>query len=236
MQTFITYIRTLYFVAPEIEKRYYRLFGDLEYDLLALRIETSVMELRLREIKRRVATCTTISEHEERQISVTSHELNGHLYTRLETLHARMTKAREFRYDIAREQQGRLLFSDIASAVIGIYDDRTRSREQKTLDRACEAYGRLDLATLVDLHDQVQELLSVERRETPDPAEVEQWEHDASELLAQHPLRFHTVLDSMTGISDHLEKLKRRITRQQNRLEQIGMTYNGAVRGMRNRN
>ena len=53
VEPFVTYIRTLRFIGPEIEKRYFRIFGDLEYDLLALRIETSVMRHRLREVKRR---------------------------------------------------------------------------------------------------------------------------------------------------------------------------------------
>ena len=236
IEPFIKYIRTLRFTGPDIEKRYYRIFGDLEYDLLALRTETAVMELRIREVKRRVMSCVRISTEDERQISATSHELNEHLYTRLERLHARITSARSFRYDYGSEQQGYYLFYDIATAIIGLHDTTLRKQEQPTLDDARIAYEQLDISWLLDLHDNVQPLLAQERREEPEAGEMEIWEDKLNELIARHPLRHAPVLDTPDGISGRLDVLKQQIARQQERLEYAGMVYTAAVGAMRFRN
>ena len=79
VEPILLYYRLLHFTGPEQTKRYYRLFGDLEYDLLSLRIEREVMGLRLREVKRRMSSCALITEEDERNISVSSHELAEHL-------------------------------------------------------------------------------------------------------------------------------------------------------------
>jgi hypothetical protein len=236
VESFIAYMRACNFVAPEIEKRYFRLFGDLEYDLLALRIETSVMALRLREVRRRVMTCIWISTEEERQISVTSHELNEHLYTRLERLHARITTARSFKYNHASEGQGYILLRDIAMAVLGIGDAAARKRERSKLDDACGAYARLDIPALIELHDSVQDLLALQRRDALDEEETTDWEKRLDEIAGRHPLRFADILDAPELITVRTEMLKRKIAREQERLEISGMVYTAAIRAMRFRN
>lgn len=223
-------------MAPEIEKRYYRLFGDLEYDLLALRIENAVMALRLREVKRRATACVFISAEDERQISVTSHELNEHLYNRLAQLHSHITNARNFRYDHESEQQGYMLLRDIATAVLGVGDPAVRRREQTKLDDACDAYAKLDISELIDLHDSVQDLLAIERRDELDDEEISAWERSLAEMAGRHPLRFADILETPDGITARVEKLKRRISREQDRLEIAGMVYTAAIRSMRFRN
>lgn len=236
VDTFITYIRTLRFIGPELEKRYFRIFGDLEYDLLALRIETSVMLYRLREVKRRMHACVWVSAEDERSISVTSHELNEHLYDQLERLHNRITEAKGFRYDQERERQGLFLLNDIATAVLGLEDPARRKSEQMTLDQACAAYSRLDISELIDLHDGVQQLLALERREQPDPNEQQQWQQQLEEICGRYPLRYARVLETPNGIESRMEKLKRKIETEQERLERLGMIYTGAIRSMRFRN
>jgi len=236
VDSFIAYIRARTFVVPEIEKRYYRLFGDLEYDLLALRVERGVMELRVREVKRRAMACVWISTEDERQISITSHELNEHLYTRLERLHARITTAKAFKFDHECEQQGYVLLRDIATAILGIGDSAARRREQEKLDDACAAYGNLDISELIDIHDGVQDLLALERRDALDPEERATWEEKIAELAAGHPVRFAAILETPEGIASRTEDLKRKITIEQERLEISGMIYTAAVRAMRFRN
>jgi hypothetical protein len=236
VDTYITYVRARSFVAPSVEKRYFRLFGDLEYDLLALRIETSVMTLRLREVQRRAVTCIWISTDDERQISVTSHELNEHLYTRLERLQSHIAAAKSFRYDPEGEQQCLVLFRDIAMAVLGIGDEATRRRAQARLDSACDAYARLDVSELIDLHDGVQDLLALERREALDPEENAMWETKLVEIAAHHPMRYAGLLETSEGIATRTEMLKRKIAQAQQRLEMAGMVYTAAIRAIRFRN
>jgi len=236
VEPFITYIRTLRFIGPELEKRYFRIFGDLEYDLLALRIETSVMHYRLREVKRRMKASLWISAEDERVISVTSHELNEHLYDQLERLHHRITEAKSFRYDQERERQGFFLLNDIAMAILGLEDSGRRESERETLDQACDAYSRLDISELLDLHDSVQQLLALERRDEVDLKEREQWEERLEEILGRYPLRYARVLETPDGIENRMEKLKRKIAEEQERLEGLGMVYTGAIRSMRFRN
>jgi hypothetical protein len=223
-------------VAPEIERRYYRLFGDLEYDLLALRIEKAVMELRLREVRRRATACVWISAEDERQISVTSHELNEHLYTKLERLHARITTARNFKYDHDVERQGYLLLRDIATAVLGLGDVAVRRHEQEKLRQACDAYAKLDISEMIDLHDSVQDLLAMERRDKLDDDEVARWRRMLDEMISRHPLRFADLLETPEGITARTETLRRTIARDQERLEGEGMIYNAAISAMRFRN
>jgi hypothetical protein len=236
IETFVTYIRTRHFLGPELEKRYFRIFGDLEYDLLALKVETEVMALRIREVKRRATACIWISAEDERQISVTSHELNEHLYAKLELLHGRIVDAKSFRYDHERERQGWIIFNDIAEAIVGIADPHARSREQETLEVACEAYSRLDISELIDLHDRVQDLVAMARRDTMEPDEHGRWRERLGELYNRHPLRHAEVLASPEGISARMEMLKRKIDRQQGHLELAGMVYSAAVKMMRYRN
>lgn len=236
IESFISYMRTLHFSVPEASRRYYRLFGDLEYDQLALRAENKVMVLRIREVKRRMARFAWVSEEDERQISITSHELAEYFYTRLETLKARMATARSFTFDATAERQSRLLLADIAHAILGLRDAARRDREQPTLDRACGAYAILDIPELLDIHEQVQNLLAHERREQLEESEELAWRRKQDELSVQHPLPHCARLDDPAYITRKTEGLKRSILREQNRLEQLGLTYTSAVRSMRFRN
>ncbi len=236
VEPFIRYIRTLRFIGPELEKRYFRIFGDLEYDLLALRIETSVMRYRLREVKRRMQACIWIAPEDERQISVTSHELNEHLYNRLERLHGQIAAAKNFRYDQERERQGFFLLNDIATAVLGLEDPNRRESEQETLDQACDAYSRLDINDLLDLHDGVQQLLALERRDGMDSHESERWEQRLEQIRKRYPLRYARVMETAEGIETWMNRLKRKIAQEQERLEILGLLYTASIKSMRFRN
>ncbi len=236
IERYITYIRTRHFLGPDLEKRYYRMFGDLEYDLLALRIETEVMSLRVREVRRRATSSVWISAEDERQINVTSHELNEHLYNRLEKLQNHITEAKHFRYDHDREKQAYFLFYDIAVAILGIGDPALRDREKWTLSAARDAYARLDLSDLIDHHDRVQELVALERRETASPDEEQEWDRRLREVEERHPLRYVHVMASPEGIAGHMEKMKTRIKHQEALLERHSIVYAAAVRAMRYRN
>ena len=94
VEPILSYMRMLRFTGPDQVKRYYRLFGDLEYDLLSLRAENAVMQIRLREVKRRVVSCVTLSDEEERQINVDSHDLSEHLFDRIERLQRSIAASR----------------------------------------------------------------------------------------------------------------------------------------------
>ncbi|MEP7218833.1 MAG: hypothetical protein ABI876_07940 [Bacteroidota bacterium] len=236
VEPFVTYIRTIHFLGPDLEKRYFRIFGDLEYDLLALKIETEVMKLRLREVRRRATTCVWISPEDERQINVTSHELNEHLYNRLERLRDRIAYVKQFRFDHDLEKQGYYLLYDIATAVLGIADAETRNRERDTLENACAAYARLDLSELLEIHDQVQEMVGLGRRDRLEAAEKVEWHEGLRKILSRHPLRHAEVMISPEGITGRMEMLKRKITIQQKTLENYGMVYTAAVRAIRYRN
>ncbi len=236
VESFVSYMRLLHFALPDASRRYYRLFGDLEYDLSALRAETGLMTLRLREVKRRIAHRCFISEEDERRISVTSHELTEDRYESLDELRSRISSARNFRFDAARERQAYFLLNDIAHAILGIGESLIRSRELDTLDRACEAYGRLDLAELFDIHEHVQPYLAHQRRDHLDAAEEMLWRERLETLSTRHPLRYCSRMDDPAFIKRRIEHFKRAIAHEQDKLERLGMSYTAAVRAARYRN
>jgi hypothetical protein len=233
VEPILSYVRTLNFTGPDLTKRYYRLFGDLEYDLAALRAEITVMELRIREVRRRLERAVHIGTEEERDISVAAHELAEPWYDRLEALHARITASRGFQFNSTRERQSYFLFSDIALAIMGIEDETVRRRELLTFARACEAYSQLDINALTDLHDTVQDLLALERRDSLDSAETESWQRKLQTLLDSHPLRSAHWLDDPEKIEQRLHRLRRRIGAEQQRLEHLGMLYTAAIKCLR---
>ncbi|MBS1913964.1 MAG: hypothetical protein JST22_18390 [Bacteroidetes bacterium] len=235
-EPFLAYIRTLYFIGPEVEKRYYRLFGDLEYDLLSLRVECAVMDLRIREVKRRATAAVPIDSNAERRISETSQELNEHLYARLERLQKRTAAAKSFRYDHESEAHGYYLVRDIATAILGLRRQEARVRHLETLDDACQAYRQLDIAELIDLHESVQHLLAQERRTVLSRKEAGEWRRRLSALHRRHPLCRSMILDTPEQIAAHAERLKRSIARWQARLEQRGVVYAAGIRSLRFRN
>jgi hypothetical protein len=236
VETILLFVRTQCFIAPEQIKRYYRLFGDLEYDLLTLRAETAAMQLRLREVCRRIAIDNEITAEDERQICTSSHDLTEHLYRRAENVQTAIAKARGFRYDAERERQGCILFADIAAAIMGIADAAIRSREQERLSAAIEAYARLDISTLIDLHDHVQQFVGLQRRERLDEDEENEWVQKLVALKARHPLSRIGWLDDPSKISQRMQWLRRRIMSEQKGLEHVAMVYLAAVRAARFRN
>jgi hypothetical protein len=233
IEPILSYIRTLNFTGPDLTKRYYRLFGDLEYDLAALRAEIAVMEIRLREVRRRIDRCVWIGDNDEREISVAAHELAEPYYDRLNALHARIAAARNFQFNPSRERQGYFLFSDIALAIMGIGDEKLRRCEHLTFTRACEAYGRLDIRELTDLHDGVQDFLALQRRDHLESTEENAWESKLQQLLGSHPLCNAHWLDDPRRIEERLVTLKKKITREQDRLEYLGMVYTAAMKTFR---
>lgn len=246
VDAFIGYHEHLYFIVPDIYRRYYRLYGDLEYDRVSLRAEISVMELRIREVLRRARSHASISATEEREISTTSHELGSHLYKRLQSLHARIVRSRAFRFDHKRERHGRFLLHDIATAVLGLADDELRARQAGTLAAACAAYGGVDITRLLDIHERVQDLLAAERRDHIETtseeehqdlrAEQADWERRTEELYENYPLTFRNILDTPEGIAQHELRLRNSITRLQWRLERTAVIYDGVVAATRFRN
>ena len=236
VEPILSYMRMLRFTGPDQVKRYYRLFGDLEYDLLSLRAENAVMQIRLREVKRRVVSCVALSDEEERQINVDSHDLSEHLFDRLERLQRSIAASRSFRYDTTREQQSYYLLADIAYAIMGIEDSAVRARERETLNIACQAYSRLDLSALIDLHDSVQRFLALQRRERLDEIEETEWRQKLEDLQRTHPLCCVRWLEDPASITQRMSSLKRKIDAQQTELERIAMVYNAIVTVMRERN
>lgn len=236
VDSFLAYIRARAFLGPEAEKRYYRLFGDLEYDILSLQAELAVMDLRVREVKRRLASAVMISALDERRISATSHELNEHLYARLERLHARIAAAKSFRYDHESERQGYYMLSDIAVAVMGLRDPAVREQRASVVDEAVAAYEKLEIAEMIDLHESVQSLPAMERREALSAEEDNRWREMLAALYARHPLRMAQLLDRPEAIEKHTLRLKQRIDRRQQQLEVRGMVYAAAVGALRFRN
>jgi hypothetical protein len=233
VESILRCVRMQCFVGPEQIKRYYRLFGDLEYDLLALRAETAAMGLRLREVRRRLLDRGAVTPDDERDICVSSHDLTEHLYRRAEDIQAAIARARNFRYDFEREQQGCLLFADIAAAIMGIADPALRARERESLTAAIDAYGRLDLSTLIDLHDRVQQFVGLQRRDRLDDHETTDWNQRLEAFNARHPLSRASALDDPKKIAARMAQLKRRIEREQARLEHLAMVYLAAVRAGR---
>jgi hypothetical protein len=236
VEPILNFVRLQCFTGPDQVKRYYRLFGDLEYDLLTLRAETEAMRLRLREVRRRMQSSATLSVEDEREICVSSHDLTEHMYRKAEDVQNAIARGRAFRYDRAREAQSCLLLADIAAAVVGIADSALRMRERESLTAAIDAYSRLDIATLIDLHDHVQQFVALQRRDHLDPHEEEEWRQKSRAVLARHPLSHAATYDDPKKISERMATLTRRITRQQSRLEYIAMVYLGAVEVARNRN
>jgi hypothetical protein len=236
VEPILHYYRLLHFTGPEQTKRYFRLFGDLEYDLLSLRIEREVMGLRLREVKRRMSSCALITEEDERNISVSSHELAEHLYSKLDILRTTIAETRNFHYDVKLERQAYLLLHDILMAIHGIENETVRRHEQETCNLACQAYGELDVSALLDLHDSVQGFLGFERRSQLSQWELHEWQAKIDGLLGGHPLRFAEWLNDPELIKERMDILKQKIGRQQKRLELIGMVYMATVKTFRFRN
>lgn len=232
----LTYLRTLRFTGPEQLRRYYRLFGEMEHDLLSLRAELAAVDLRLREVRRRIERGDAISQEDERRICSVAHELTEHLYHRAESYQALVDRVHAFRFDPERERQALVLLADIATAVLGIADSTLRGRQMETLHQASDAYGRLDIATLVDLHDSVQQLVGVQRRERLDPVEEQQWRHKLHELWSAPPLSSCTTLDDPRLIAGRMQLLKSRIERRQRKLEERATVYLAAVKVGRFRN
>lgn len=236
IEAFMTYMRTRWYLAPEIERRYYRLFGDLEYDLLALKVEWAAMDIRVREVRRRVAAAIAITAHDEREINAASHEMSEHLYAMLERLHARIAAAKRFRYDPESEAHGWFLLRDIATAVLGLRDATDRERHRGLLDAACEAYARGDVATLMDHHEAVQPLVACERRDSMTRSEQQFWGAKLQRLLNRHPVSRAALMDSPEGIADRANSLKRRVETAQARLEWHNVAYTAAIAALRFRN
>jgi hypothetical protein len=232
----VRYVRLLHFAGPEQARRYYRLFGDMEYDVLTLNAELAAMQLRLREVRRRAERCAVIPPEDERTICVTAHDLTEHLYRRAEEHHAKSEAARSFHYDAAQERRALLLFGDIAAAVLGIADGMRRDREHKPLEEAIEAYRRLDLPTLIDLHDAVQPIVAQPRREGLDASERAHWAARTAELQRTHPLSRAAEMDDPHWITLRIERLRRSARRLQSSLEYTAMVYVALVRAARFRN
>lgn len=229
----LRFVRLRHFTGPGLLKRYYRLFGDLEYDLLALRAETEAMRLRLREVRRRIEHRLSLTPDDERQICVTSHDLTEHRYRRAEMVQAAIARSRTFAFDPEREQQACLLLADIAAAIVGIADATLRARADASLTSAIDAYGRLDLATLIDLHDHVQQFVALQRRERLDESEEREWRDKLQRLSTSHPLCRVASLDDPAYITARMTTLKRRIVAQLAKLEHLAMVYLAAVRAVR---
>lgn len=236
VEPILQYVRLLSFTGPEKAKRYYRLFGDLEYDLLALRAETEAMRIRVREVCRRMQSASGLSAEDERQICVSSHDLTEHLYRQAEQVQVMIARGRSFRYDRDREAQCCLLLADIAASIVGIADSALRNRERESLSSAIEAYSRLDISTLTDLHDHVQQFVALQRRDQLDAHEEQEWRQKVQALAASHPLARASMLDDPKNITERMKVLKARIEKQQARLEHIAMVYLAAVRVARFRN
>jgi hypothetical protein len=236
IEPILSYCRLLRFKGPELAKRYYRIFGDLEYDLMSLKTESEVMSLKLKDLQRRLHIRVPINDEEEHRINSVAHEIAEPLYTRLDDMHARIRAARDFHYNSCREREGYYLLADIATAIMGVEDHAVRVRERETLTIACEAYGRLDLSALTDLHDGVQNFLSMQRREHLDTNEEQEWLVKLEELRRTPPLCYADCLNDADGISDRMRTLKNKIRREEKRLERLGIAYLAAVHTIRNLN
>lgn len=236
VEPILSYWRLLRFKGPDLAKRYYRIFGDLEYDLMSLKTESEVMLLKLKDLQRRLNIRVPINDEEEHRINSIAHEVAEPLYSRLDEMHARIRAAREFHYNASREREGYYLLSDIAMAIMGVEDQTVRTRERETLTIACEAYGRLDLSALTDLHDGIQNFLSMQRRERLDTSEEQEWLGKLEDLRRSAPLCYTDCLRDADGISDRMRILKNRIRKEETRLERLGLAYMAAVSTIRNLN
>ena len=233
IEPIITYVRTLRFTGPEQVKRYFRLFGDLEYDVLSLRAEASGLTLKLREVRRRIEQGLTLLPEDEQAIGRSSRELVEHLYQKAERLRTAMTGARNFRFDPKREEQSYYLLTDITTALMGVEDPAIRRREREPLNIACEAYGRLDLNALLDLHDNVQQFLGLQRRDRLDIDEEQEWRQKLEDLGRTHPLCCAGCLEDPRSIARKMTALKQRIAREQQRVEYLALVYAAAVKAAR---
>ncbi len=236
IEPYVNYMHARCFVVPEIERRYYRLFGDLEYDIMSLRTEIAVSEQRLDVVRRRIKAALPITARDERNITSASHELHGHRYHHLEQMHARIAAAKAFRYDPETEQHGRYMLADIALAILGLKDPLARARRGNTLDQAAAAYARLDIADMMDLHESVQDLLACERRDTLSAEEQTKWRGELAALYARHPARLAEILNSPEAITRRTRWLRRRADVYGRQLAASTVVYAGAIRVIRFRN
>lgn len=222
---FIHYIRSLHFVVPGLERRYWRLFGDLEYDLRSLRVELAVIERSIARARAVLTSGATISPELERSIDRSTRQEEVARYRRLEIFRSRVDHARGFTFNREREIQARTMLADIAGIVLGIGDSAARQRHSVLLRSACEAYASLDLEALLDFHDRVQELPVGERRDQCSEQEQEAWRRQIETLYARHPLRSAHVLDVPSTISRHMRHLRSRIDSAQEQLSRQVLVY-----------
>ncbi|MBL7989652.1 MAG: hypothetical protein JNJ94_16445 [Chlorobi bacterium] len=232
----LIYTRTVRFVGPEIARRYYRIFGDLEYDLLALRAEIVATGHLVRLLNQLFAGSQPIVPETERLIRHAAHEAAAREYQELEELRVATRSAKEFRYQAEQERECYCLLADIAEAIVGIEDTTRRRRHQETLTLACDAYGRLDVGTLTELHEMVQPLLSIARRERLGEAEEKEWHKRISELQNHPPLRLARYLADAAHITARMDELKRRIQRRTALLTRIELASASLLRHGRFRN
>jgi hypothetical protein len=229
VEPILSFIRMQRFTGPEQVKRYYRLFGDLEYQLLSARAHTAAMRMRLREAKRWLSRQTPIDELKEEQIALRSDDLvDGH-FQKAMRLQRSISASRNFRYNALREQQSFYILSDIALAIMGIEDCAIRSRERETLNIACEAYGRLDLSALIDVHDSVQQFLSLQRRDRLDDHEEQEWRQKLESLRRTHPICCLKWLEDSVQVTRRIAMLKKRIAREERELQWLTVAYRAAV-------
>ncbi len=236
VEPIVSFARMRSFTAPALVKRYYRLFGDLEFELANARADTAVLRLRLREVRRRVSRGSVIDEVDEQQIESHSRDLADHMVQKSQRLQRSIATSRNFRYDALREQQSFYLLSDIAVAIMGIEDRSVRARERETLSVACEAYGRLDLSALIDMHDSVQGFLALQRRDRLDDHEEQEWRQKLEDLRRSHPMCCMKWTTDGVQVNRRSSMLRRRIAREHRELRYLRVVYDAAVDTSRCRN
>lgn len=232
----LIYARTVRFVGPEIARRYYRIFGDLEYDLLALRAEIVTTGYLVRFLNQAFANNQPMTPETEGLIRHAAHEATAGEYQALEELRMAIRSAKEFRYQAEQERECYCLLADIAEAIVGIEDAGRRRREQETLTLACDAYGRLDVGALTEIHEMVQPLLSLARRERLEEAEEEEWHRRIEELQNCEPLRLARYLADAAHITARMDQLKQRVQNRTKLLTRLELASTSLLRYGRFRN
>lgn len=232
----LIYVRTVRFVGPEIARRYYRIFGDLEYDLLALRAEVVSAGHLIRLLEQSFAGNRPMTPELEGDIRHAAHEAAANEYQGMEGLRMAIRSAKEFRYQAEQERECYCLLADVAEAIVGIADPARRRREQETLTLACDAYGRLDVVALTELHELVQPLLSLARRERLEEAEEEEWHRRIGELQQCEPLRLARHLADAAHITARMDELKLRVQNRTAVLTRLELASASLLRNGRFRN